>query len=452
MEPEPTRSGGLRRFLGVLATVFLCTLLIYLGAIGMKTIAGLKKPPEEAKQEERAIQVEAFYAKRENVPVFITGYGEVKALNEVSIAPEVSGKVVKVHPRLELGEVIPKGEVLFQIDSRDYLAACKEEQAVLDQWKNTISRVETEWEIDLERQKTIQRNRDLAKTEYERVFKLYRESRIGARSEVDAAEKTYNTAQDVADQMRQKVALYPIKKRDAQNNLNAAAARLEIAKTRLDRCTVHADFDGRIKQVAVETGQYVTAGQNVLTMADDSILEIRVPLDSRDVRRWLQFKPQKVQEDVSWFQQLEPAPCRIQWTEDRTGHFWEGRLHQVIKFDQQTRTVTVGVRVRGESLGPSSGGLPLVEGMFCSVRIPGKVMRDVIRIPRHAVTYNNFVYVSVDRRLKAFPVNVVRAEGEEAFIDEGLHTGDIVVTTRLVNPLENSLLEITKLDGGDLKS
>jgi hypothetical protein len=116
----------------------------------------------------------------------------------------------------------------------------------------------------------------------------------------------------------------------------------------------------------------------------------------------------------------------------------------VVKFDQETRTVTVAVRIDAAEAHPSGAdSLPLVEGMFCSVEIPGKVLQGVFRLPRWAVSFEDTVYISKDGRLRTVPVSVSRIQGEEAFVSEGLRPGDRVVTTRLIDPLENTLLEIT---------
>jgi hypothetical protein len=58
------------------------------------------------------------------------------------------------------------------------------------------------------------------------------------------------------------------------------------------------------------------------------------------------------------------------------------------------------------------------------------------------------VYVSGGGRLKTVPVSVARIQGEEAFVSGGLEAGDLVVTTRLIDPLENTLLEISAADRG----
>ncbi len=202
-------------------------------------------------------------------------------------------------------------------------------------------------------------------------------------------------------------------------------------------------FTGRIKSVNIEKGQYVTPGQPVITLADDATLEIRVPLDSRDARQWLRFDGASTENKTAWFAGLEDLPCTIHWTEDKDGHHWQGRLHRVVKFDPKTRTITVAIRVDAKSaLSGDAKKLPLVEGMFCEVRIPGRTLEDVYRLPRKAVSFENTVFISVNDRLKTVSVQVARVDGEFAYISGGFNPGDRVIITRLIDPLENALLEI----------
>jgi hypothetical protein len=98
---------------------------------------------------------------------------------------------------------------------------------------------------------------------------------------------------------------------------------------------------------------------------------------------------------------------------------------------------------------PHTGSLPLVEGMFCSVEIPGRPMVNVVRLPRWAVSFNNTVYIVKNNRLKTVPVTVIRSQDEQTFISAGLVEGDRVIITRLVDPMENSLLEIVDKKQGE---
>ena len=388
--------------LSLVTSIIICILVLVVGAAGMVMLIRLKKPPAEAVNGERSLRVEAMQIKKADIPVFITGYGEVKALTVVPIAPEVSGRIADIHPRLKIGEIIPKGEVLFKIDPKDYLTVLK---------------------TNRKRLKILKRSHELAKKEYQRFMVLFKKDNVATLSGLETAEKTMLAAADLENQIIQV---------------------LETAENNLERCEVIAPFNARIKSVSLEKGQYVTPGQNVVTLADDSVLEIQVPLDSRDARKWLRFNKDETNRNTTWFSNLEQVPCKIRWTENNNGQTWDGRLHRIIKFDQQTRTLIVAVRFDAETdLKKSPQSLPLVDGMFCSVKIPGRTLHNVFRLPRQAVSFENTVHIAVKDRLKTVPVNVVRVDGENAYVAGGINTGDMVVTTRLIDPLESALLEIT---------
>ena len=192
----------------------------------------------------------------------------------------------------------------------------------------------------------------------------------------------------------------------------------------------------------VEQGQYVSPGQPLVTMADDRLLEIQVPLDSRDVRQWLRFTAEPNPQGQAWFGQPEPVACPIRWTDDKQGQVWTGHLHRIVAYDQKTRTITVAVRIAAADAESDVGALPLVQGMFCAVEIPGRTLPRAFTVPRAAVSFKNTVFVAVDRRLKTVDVKVARVDGDRAYITGGLNEGDTVIVTRLVDPMENSLLEV----------
>ena len=93
----------------IIFRIIICVTIILVGIIGMSGLAKMKKPLIEIKYEEPSLRVEVREVEPEDVPVFITGHGEVRALNVVSIAPEIAGKIIGIHPNLEAGEIIPKG-------------------------------------------------------------------------------------------------------------------------------------------------------------------------------------------------------------------------------------------------------------------------------------------------------------------------------------------------------
>lgn len=424
--------------------------ILAVGFVAMRILIGLREPPAQAAVEERKLSVDAVRATYEDVPVLIEGYGEVRARDVVSLSPEVAGRIIHIHPRLEAGEVISEGETLFIVDPRDYQARLDEAEAEVDRVANTIARIKKQYEIDKSRLTSLYRNRDLSKDEFERESRLFKQG-IGTQAAAELAERNYELAVDRASQLEQQVELYPIQIREAENSLARAEAQRNLAKANRDRTVVAAPFDARIKTVNLEQGQYVTPGVDALTLADDSVLEISVPLDSVQVRKWLRFKKHhKTKEmtprSLAWFSDLYPAPARITWTDGEPGYWWDGRVHRVEKFDQETRTITIAVRVEGEaarSVDPDH--LPLVEGMFCQVVIPGREVRDVVRLPSNAVSFEDTVYAVDDNRLVTKPIEVSHRDGDYIYVRGGITPGEMIITTTLVNPLERTLLSVNEV-------
>ncbi len=65
--------------------------------------------------------------------------------------------------------------------------------------------------------------------------------------------------------------------------IEAAEARVELARAALDRYTIRAPFSGRVFDVAVGPGQYVLKGTVLIELADTSSLRALVPVDRRSV-------------------------------------------------------------------------------------------------------------------------------------------------------------------------
>ena len=428
---------------GVAVRAGACVALILVGLGGLSLFARMKKPPAEVEFKERAIRVETLIAEPENVPVTISGFGRAQSVNVVQISPEVPGVIVQIHPNLEVGETIGTGEVLFRVDPRDYKNTLAETSAAVQQLSSSVERLKQLQATDQARLKRVSRSRDLARNHFTRTRRLLDEDGVGSIGETEAAERAFNSAADMYDQLAGAVQRYPLQITEAEEGLTSAGARLKRTKTNLDRCVVKAPFDCRISSVTLEQGQYVAPGQPVCALADDSELEIRVPLSSSDVRRWLKFKDNTMDANTAWFGPLTPVPCELSWTEDREGHRWTGILNRVVQFTPQTRTVLVAIRISGNQASKGgSGSIPLVDGMFCSVSIPGHELKQVVRLPRWSVTFNNNAYLAKDGRLVTVPVQVARMEGDEAFVSAGIQPGDTVITTRLTSPLEGNLLDI----------
>jgi RND family efflux transporter MFP subunit len=424
------------------------SLLILLAGIGLfLALKYSRSAPAQAEISEPRLSVEVKEVQPEEVQVTLTGTGEVRAVTAVPIAAEVSGRVTYIYPQLEAGVRVKAGDILFTMDPKDYERA--EEQAThqVEQLEAALARLKEQYGYDSSRIETLKRSRDLAQAQFERLKKLLEQDEVGTQANVDAAEITYNQARDAFDQLQQAVSLYPLRIRETENALAAAKAQREVARHNRERTVVRAPFDGRVRTVNLEKDQVVRPGEPVLQFVDDSLLELPVPLDSVDVQQWLRFAEETAQDSPNisaWFPQPERVRCKILWTEAPSpDSFWEGTVDRIERFDPTSRMVRVVVQISAENLETQDKRLRLVEGMFCRVLIPGKTLSAVFRLPQRAVTFDGKVYIADGERLRVRDVSILRTEGEDVFIAAGLTPGDRVITTRLVNPLPNSLLSIT---------
>lgn len=429
---------GKRKFF---TRIILCTIILLAGIGIWMLLRALKEPPAPADIPPPKIKVEVQPVCPETVPVTISGYGEVKAIDSVALTPKVAGEVTYVHPNLEVGNVIPAGELLYRVDQRDYLAAQKQAKAQVERLELTIQLLKRQLEQSKTRMETARRTRDIALEEFNRDVELLKKKDVGSQSMVNMTEINYQKAHDVFEQVEQAIELFPMRIQEAEIGLEAAKAALEMASLSLERTEEFAPFNARIQHKQIELGQAVAPGLVVLLLANDAALEMSVPIDSRDARLWLPFATPEQAGPPNWFRDLTPVECTVKWTEDPEDCQWTGVLHRVERFDPMTRTVTVVIHIENNSNNVPESGLPLVEGMYCSVEIPGKPIPNVYRLPRWTVSFDGFTYIAEGDRLSRGAVNAVRTQGEQTYVDEGLSPGELVVVTRLVDPLPGILLE-----------
>lgn len=425
-----------------------CLIILAGGAAGMAALSGKKSRPLEKEAVQAPLAVEALSAAFEDTRVHLTGFGEVAALNTVTLSPEVSGMVVSVAPNLEEGEYVKKGEILFTIDSRDYIAAKTRAEISVRQSQNKISRLRIQQKTDKSRLGVLSRNARLAGAEYTRLAKLYKKEQVGTLSGVEKAEQSRNALIDSEKQLSQTIDLYPLLIEEARNTLVGAQADLETAALNVKRCTVRAPFDARVKAVALEERQFVSRGASLITLADDSVLEIQVPMNSADVARWISFE--SLSENANWFAALEKIRCIVEVNDGGERIIQTATVNRIVKYDPKTRTTTIAVRIeKGPETGDKRPSFPVVDGMFCTVKIPGKLLTDTVKLPSAAVSMENTVHIAENGRLKTVAVTPAMDNGEHVYISDGIDEGDLVIVTKLVNPLENTLLAVTERPGAN---
>ena len=203
----------------------------------------------------------------EEVNVSAESTGRVEAQYSIDVIARVSGFLLKKY--FNEGDFVKKGQILFQIDPKEYQLNVNNAQASVNQYRALYTNAQQEWN---------------------RANALVKEDLI-SRSDVDSSLATRN----------QNKAL-----------LDAAVQQLELSKVNLGYTTIRSPIDGRIGKVNITEGNYVTATSgSLVNVASISPVYVSFSLKGDDFVKLLKasdkFKDVEVRvqfSDGSWYDKV----------------------------------------------------------------------------------------------------------------------------------------------------
>ncbi|OCX52824.1 efflux transporter periplasmic adaptor subunit [Mucilaginibacter sp. PPCGB 2223] len=323
--------------------------------------------------------------------VFYDQYpGTVVALNSVQLRAQVGGFITGIF--FKEGDVVTKGQSLYEIDRRKYEAAYL--QAKANQANAEASLVRAQKDAD-------------------RYNQLLKQDAV-ARQLVDNANATLASS---------------------QSQVEAAKAAVFSAKTDLDYSIIRAPFTGRIGISQVKLGAQVTPGTTILnTISSEDPIAVDFVVDENSVGRFEQMKSKGAVNPDSAF--------RVKLS-DNTTYPQPGKILVVDRgVDNQSGTI----KVRIEFPNPKK---QLVDGMSCTLQVLNNQSGEQIIIPYKAVVEQlgeYFVYVASDSTMKSprdttkiipdtiakqYKVKLGQQTGTNVVILSGIKEGDKVVTDGL---------------------
>jgi RND family efflux transporter MFP subunit len=325
----------------------------------------------------------------------IHGNGTVRPKSEISLSPQVAGRVSWVSQSFATGSRFERGDVLLRIESADYENAVRAAEAEVAQR-----------EVEM---LTWEEERELAIEEYER----FRE-REGITTPIDSSEVGGLVFRD--PQLRA-----------AEASLLRAEAGLADARLALSRTRITAPFDGIVRTKTADVGHYAAPGQSLGTLYDTDEVEIVVALTDTE---------------ASLIQGLWSAdsgdedsriPAEVRALFGGAEYSWPGYVDRAEgALNVNTRTVDVVVRVQDPFLDDGSGRPPLLLGTYASIDIQGREVDEFVALPRVALRNGESVYVvEQDTLLSIKPVQLLQEVGSEVLVRGEISPGEPVVVSAM---------------------
>src|SRR6266513_3675204 len=210
------------------------TTAVFTGCTNRAAQHGFDRPPAP---------VSVTAAVMQDVPNYIDAIGKTVAREVVSIQPQVSGRILKIH--FTDGANVKKGDMLFTIDTRPFEANLRQAQANVSRYNALKKQAEAnlakdvaqaKWgEVQVKRYGELVKSGVVPREQYEQL----RASADSLNAAVDADRATVHSAEEA---------------------IKVDAAAVESSKLQLSYCYIRSPIDGRAGQRLVDVGNVVNPG------------------------------------------------------------------------------------------------------------------------------------------------------------------------------------------------
>ena len=400
-------------------------------AIFVFMVSGKQEPQKSDRGEPTRIVRVITVQARDFIPL-AEGYGSVQPAQVWAAVVQVSGRIIAMHPRLRDGEIITEGTRLFQIDPVDYelnLARAQTELAELNaQGENSAASLKIE-----------QRNLALAEKEFKRQKKLAGQGTV-SRSRADEAERAMLSSRSLVQNLENTISLLPIQRSLQQ-------AKITQAERDLDNTTLTAPFNMRVTGLAIETHQFVSNGQTLLSGDSVERVEIIAQVSMADLRNLFIGQPRLPTDINTITNSLAELTGFKPVVKMDVGNGliaeWEAEFVRLSdSVDPQTRTMGIVVAVDRPMQKIIAGVRPpLSKGMFVQVSIAGRTQPERIVVPRSVIRAGKIYIVNSDNRLETRSVTRLYNQQQVAVIGEGLQSGEKIVVSDLIPAVDGMLLQ-----------
>lgn len=416
-------------------TLMIALLLILVGALAVwgplskPGISAGDKGGDPKKEKVRPVTVSLAPVQLADIPLIQQAIGNVEALENVSIQPQISGQITKIH--FSQGAFVHKGQLLFELDSRlqaanlaQLEAMLSRSQAMVRQAKANLTKASTLTAVAEANLKRDLAQKEFAALELARNKQLLDKDYLALQqfqiqqNSLQAAEATLVADRAALVNAKAQVQAEHAALQTAMASVNADLASLASARVQLGFSKIYAPLSGKTGPILINAGNNVVANNSVLV----NIKRLSPILVSFSV-------PEK---ELGPFQaalrsQGVPVTAEVKVNGEKNLQE-EGRLSFV---DNQVNKATGMVTLKATFDNRDGRLWP---GLFVPVSARLGVQNQVLTVPAAAVQKGpngDFVYLFAQNKARMQAVKVARISLGTAVISQGLKPGQKVIVTGL---------------------
>lgn len=361
---------------------------IFLGLLAIAVIIRMNPPetPQRPQFSGPLMTVETEPVMPRDYQVRLQSYGTVQPRTRSMLIAQVGGQIVEINENVRDGGFFEKGDVLGQIDPRDYEADVQIAQASLADARQALAEA-------IARSEQAREDWDRLGNEGEPYDLVLRIPQLeAARARVDSAQSA-----------------------------------LTKAKLDLERTSIVAPFAGRVIRKLVDLGQVVGSNTQLAEIYATDVVEIRLPLRNRDLG-FIDLPEAYRHADANNTDRVDVL-IRSDLIGDEE---WQAKLVRTESaIDEAARQLHV-IALIDDPFGPQSEGrAPLKIGQYVTAEIEGRTLPDALVIPNSSIYQGAYVYTVDEGILRRRDIDIAWQNDVEAVVQSGIEPGVDLVTTPL---------------------
>ncbi|HEY6248266.1 MAG TPA: efflux RND transporter periplasmic adaptor subunit [Pyrinomonadaceae bacterium] len=362
----------------------------------------------------------------QDVPTYLDAVGKTAAREVVSIQPQVSGRIVKLH--FTDGANVRKGDMLFTIDPAPFEAALRQAQANVQK------------DVALKKQAESNLASEIAKANWGKVqvnrYKTLVEQGVVSREQYEELRATQNSLDANVGSARAAV-------NSAEESIKVDTAAVETAKLELSYCSIRSPIDGRAGQRLVDVGNIVHPGSSSASNAPGS-------------------GAPATENTLLVIERLDPIYADFTISQNRLSE---------VQTQMKANRLTTEVRLPDEPDSPVIGQLTFLNnavedatgtvglratipnsahrfwpGRFVNIRLVLNTIHQAVLVPSTAPQMSangSFVYVvKQDSTAEQRPVTLGQRQGDLIVVESGVSAGERVVTVGQLGVTPNGKVHI----------
>jgi membrane fusion protein (multidrug efflux system) len=357
---------------------------ILASAIALLSVGCAKpEPPKPPPPEVVVVRVE-----QKDVPIRKEWIGTLEGLVNAQIKPQVTGYLLR--QTYQEGSVVKKGQLLFEIDPRTFLAALDEAKGKLANAEGqlaTAQAVQVKTQIDVDRYGPLAKEQAISQQDYDHAV----QANSAAKAQVAAAKAGIEAARG-----------------------QVATAQLNVGFTK-----VVSLIDGVAGIAQAQIGDLVSQSSLLTTVSTLDPIKVYFPVSEREYLEYARENPDATRNQLA----IEMVLA------DGSIYPHKGKISFA---DRQVDPKTGTLRVQGVFSNPGNFLRP---GQYARVRASIKTRQDALLVPQSAVTEqqgsHQVAVVSSNNTVEIRPVTVADRVGTQWIIETGLKAGEQVVAAGL---------------------